>query len=442
MSLLRYFYTCDEDCFTREYYVNCLSSSPSPLHLACEAGHPTEELLRFLLQVDLSQVKKNDGRNYCKPLAYLCENDCCSERLLTCLLKVDSSEDTVAKGIIACLNHSEGYPSALNKIDILLKANPQAAKYRDTREIHWNLLHFAAESNLPPDLCIDIMQRILAIHPDAVKETDETGYLPVHTTASNCGVEVMEFLLSLYPASATMLCPVYEDDDDDDDVNTYGDNLLHLAVNRPRTTEITIAKARFLYSRYPEMMSQRDLEGNTPFLAALMGCNTTHYSINLKASMIPVIRVMCELGGGPELVRVPTVGADIERSGWLPLHHFIDSFSDVLNSSLFSEATDLFHLMLQWYPEAAGIEAGTGVDHRKTPYQLAVDKNLDTYYLRFLLRAAPDLNPAELHRLNFAERRMAMFLAFRAVSAASRPLMLARLQYENMDLLRHVISFL
>ena len=38
---------------------------------------------------------------------------------------------------------------------------------------------------------------------------------------------------------------------------------------------------------------------------------------------------------------------------------------------------------------------------RILPYQLAVDKKLPPYYLRLLLRAAPDLNPTELHRLNY-----------------------------------------
>jgi len=56
-----------------------------------------------------------------------------------------------------------------------------------------------------------------------------------------------------------------------------------------------------------------------------------------------------------------------------------------------------------------------------------------------LLRAAPDHNPTELHRLNFAERRMAMFLAFYAISKDVKPLLLARLRYENKDLVKHIV---
>ena len=59
-----------------------------------------------------------------------------------------------------------------------------------------------------------------------------------------------------------------------------------------------------------------------------------------------------------------------------------------------------------------------------------------------LLRATPDLDPAELHRLNWAERRMAMFLAFRAVTTDITPLLMARLRFENKDLVKHIVSFL
>ena len=109
-------------------------------------------------------------------------------------------------------------------------------------------------------------------------------------------------------------------------------------------------------------------------------------------------------------------------------------------SPLSAEA-DFFRSMLRWYPEAAGIEAGNGAS-KKTPYQLAVDGKVDPYFLRLLLHAAPHLDPAELHRLTWTERRMAMFMAFRAVTAKPIPLLMARLRFENKDLVKHVVSFL
>ena len=97
--------------------------------------------------------------------------------------------------------------------------------------------------------------------------------------------------------------------------------------------------------------------------------------------------------------------------------------------------------LLRLYPEAAGIEGGVG-DDIKTPYQLAVDVELPDYYLRLLLRAAPTLNPAELHRLNYEERRGAMFLAFKATTATMKAPLLARLRGESKDLVQRVVSFL
>jgi hypothetical protein len=117
----------------------------------------------------------------------------------------------------------------------------------------------------------------------------------------------------------------------------------------------------------------------------------------------------------------------------------IEGGASTLNKGPLSAAADAFRLLLRLYPEAAGTEGGLGA-HNKTPYQLAVEKGLPVYYLRLLLRAAPDLDPAELRRLNWAERRMAMFVAFAAV--AKSPSLLARLRAANKDLVKHVVSFL
>jgi hypothetical protein len=73
---------------------------------------------------------------------------------------------------------------------------------------------------------------------------------------------------------------------------------------------------------------------------------------------------------------------------------------------------------------------------------------------RLLLRAAPELDPDELHRLNYAERRMSLFLAHCAISnddihnsnnkeGDSFVLRLRALVRHNMgELFREVVSFL
>ena len=111
--------------------------------------------------------------------------------------------------------------------------------------------------------------------------------------------------------------------------------------------------------------------------------------------------------------------------------------------SLLSPWADAFRLLLRLYPEAASAEAGRNQYHKKTPYQLGVHFAFPAYHRRLLLRAAPALDPAELRRLNWAARRVAMFVAFTATfPKGPKPPLLARFRLENQDVVRHVVSYL
>ena len=389
----------------------------SALHAHCALGQPDEKILQKCLQLDSSQTKKLCNEIGLTPLGYLCANGSCSDRLIGCLLKVDDSADVVGSGIRGCLKSTDD-SCVLERVDMLLKANPEAAKYHTVKKV--NLLHFAARyAKGQFQLHIDIMQRILSTHKDAVREKDSDDWLPVHEAARYSTVDVMEFLLGLHPESALV-------------VTNNLINLLHLAIaDTESTTSVMEAKVRFLCSRYPAMMLQMSGNGSTPLHAAICIKN------------IPAVLILCE-AGGQELIRVPIAhptDADYALNGWLPLFHALIAWNaESLRDSLLSQPADCFRLLLRSCPEAAGIEGGGGIV-KSTPYQLAVDKDLPPYYLRLLLRAAPDLNRTELHRLNYAERRMAMFLAF-AAQSTNIDLLLPRWRDQNKDLLMHVISFL
>ena len=419
MSLIQHFSICNQKAFTMSASYSSRGDVSlycySALHAACDLGQPTEELLKHLLQLDSLQTKKMTSGSGFTPLGYHCASSSCSDRLITCLLEVDSSAEVVGDGIAGCLKSTDD-SRMLERVDMLLKANPEAAKYRDGD--NENLLHLAArQGQLPPQLCINIMQRILAIRKDAVRKVDSQEWLPVQNAARLSTVEVMEFMLGLYPESASVATGMSE-------------NLLLLAVSdKENSTSVMEDKVRFLCSRYPAMVLQRDGNGFTPLHAAIWNEN------------IPAMQPLCE-AGGREQVRLPVshpTNNDFWLNNRLPLHFLISSDSVSLRDSLFSKAADCFRLLLRWYPEAAGIEGGV---NKKTPYQLAVACNLPPYYRRLLLRAAPNLNPAELHRLNYAERRMALFLAFKAMSSNIDPPFFARLRFAKMDLLKHVVSFL
>ena len=422
MSLVHHFSICNEQAFTMSASYSNRGDvslySFSALHAACCHGQLTEELLKHLLQLDSSQTKKRCSVYGFTPMGHLCNSSSCNDRLIGCLLEVDSSVEVVVSGILGCLKSTDCI-YVLERVDMLLKANPEAAKYRDSNGM--NLLHLVSyQVNLPSyssHLCIDIMQRILAIHKDAIREVSSSGRLPVYNASLRSTVEVMEFLLGLYPESASV-------------VTATSLNLLHLAAyDIVNTISVIEAKVRFLCTRYPAMLLQRDDNGGTPLHSAIYFEN------------IPAMQILCE-AGGQELARLPVAHPTDDNywsNGWLPLHFLISDNAISLRGSLLSKEADCFRMFLRWYPEAAGIE---GVVYKKTPYQLAMDKNLPPYYRRLLLRAAPDLNPAELHRLNYAERRMAMFLAFRARTSNIDPPFLARLRCAKKDLVKYIMSFL
>jgi hypothetical protein len=67
--------------------------------------------------------------------------------------------------------------------------------------------------------------------------------------------------------------------------------------------------------------------------------------------------------------------------------------------------------------------------------------------IRLLLLADPRDSPRLLYKLNYAERRMALFLAFSAVPGSAKDSFAIRLRRlkdhdEGMPLLKHVISYL
>jgi ankyrin repeat protein len=197
------------------------TTTVSALHVACRYGTPTVELLQCLLQLDnsgaqaMAAVALAASKRY--PLGQLCCNLVQradelpnAEDLVKCLLEVGKSEEVVGDAVLACI---EGYGSAdansanaavvdrrngrvYGMVEMLLKANPGAAKHRDSNGE--NILHPLCRGSFPSHLCIGIVKLVVALHKDAVQEvTVNFGALPVHCAARYCDVEVMELLLGL-----------------------------------------------------------------------------------------------------------------------------------------------------------------------------------------------------------------------------------------------------
>jgi len=311
-------------------------------------------------------------------------------------------------------------------VKLLLEANPAAARHKDSDG--WTLAHGACFSDdVPAEEIMGILQLLMAAHKDAF-EGFSRGGLPIHLLARQGPVEALEYLLDACPEAVHCL-------------NAKSENLLHCVVEygHPwRMIERRLAKVRLLCSRYPTMMLQREHTGRTPLHFA--GSHNQYDIINDNLVLQTVV-ALSEAGGRTLLSTAIShpKSTDYYRNGWLPLGTLVDRWGFKLKTeSLLSPWADAFRLMLRLYPEAAGIEGGRNDNNMCicTPYAVAVKEGLPVYYRRLLLRAAPHLDPAELRRLNWEERRMAMYVA--SGVAAKKPTSL----FANKDLVRHVVSFL
>jgi len=268
------------------------------------------------------------------------------------------------------------------------------------------------------DDCFEILKLVQAREQDTLKEVASNGKLPARVAAECGAAPVLDYVLGEYPEAAAV-------------VDSKSRNLLHIVAEHDGSDEHRAAKARLLCARFPDMMLQHEESGYTPLIQSC-----------LPRGDMPMARLLLEVGGreAASTAILHPRNAQHPMNGWLPLYMLIDSHASTLKTEPLSVAADAFRLLLRLYPEAAGTEGGTGAKAKKTPYQLAVNKGLPAYYRRLLLRAAPDLDPAELRKLNWAERRMAMYVAYATV-AKSR-LLLVKLRVANKDLVKHVVSYL
>ena len=345
-------------------------------------------------------------------------------------------------------------------LEVLLKASPTVDQGTGSllTRVARNVMNRS-----DPDLCIDVMKLVLAydneaakrvddngvalhcaiqrrpqLHPlgviqflldhnkDAVKVVDKYGRLPVHIAAGEGTFQVMKLLLDVFPEGANVI------------PNSPCDqNLLQVALEDRE-------KVEYLCSKYPAMLKRRNDCGYLPI----------HTTVERDYFNYSIMRIICE-AGGLEQLKIPVIHpTDTEdyRKGYLPLHVFLHGHSEYFNGDKTEndrvEQADALRYLLRMYPEAAGIVAGAGnepLTRPMNPYQMALTwcERIPKQYLRLLLRAAPTLDPVALHRFNYEQRRMAMFVACRAVVAAgAKKLLLARLRLEHHDLFRYVVSFL
>jgi ankyrin repeat protein len=178
---------------------------------------------------------------------------------------------------------------------MLLLANPEAAQCANEDLIHQicrytegdlfmslitlfginedALQHADTDGNLPIHIAAQhqnliVIDFFLSIYPEAVSISNNKGDLPIHYAAQSNTLAIIIHLLNIYPESSSM-------------TGSRSRNILHYAMERSdeEATEI----ARYIFTRYPDLIHgrnlrgpndwyvgyQRNSSGYTPFLLAL-----------------------------------------------------------------------------------------------------------------------------------------------------------------------------
>jgi ankyrin repeat protein len=413
-------------------FIMCDENGRCALHLVAQYSESLK-LLEDILQIDHKMTQmvfeiENTGVES-TPLGLLCSRPHFStfDAMVLTLIEVDSSIEAIFNGVF---NHLMSYDKGFHQdispgsrgakslilLGTLLDANPAAAEYNDSHIFHKACIRLRGE------LCISVLLLFLSKNGAGVKVVND-GDLPIHCAALNSCLEVVKFLYKAYPESISML----SDDES---------SLLHLAICdltsllyfSDDTSDIAdvIAKVQYICDQCPALIHLKDNRGATALNSLLMSAS----SLSFKC-----VRILCDMDS--TVVRDKSTPSDItsQRSGMLPLHYVIHHLSPI---SEVSDEGDCLRLLLSLYPAAAGVDD----DHSRSPYDMAVSKNLSAYFLRLLLAADPTIDPVRRHDLNFEARRQGMFLAFRALSSNVEPTIWSKLRFKGRDLLQHVISYL
>jgi hypothetical protein len=108
-----------------------------------------------------------------------------------------------------------------------------------------------------------------------------------------------------------------------------------------------------------------------------------------------------------------------------------------LDFSPVSEEADCFRRMLNLLHKAALMKCGPA-DGLESAYEVAVRKQMDSYFLRVMMLKLTHAKPSKPRLLNYQARKMVLLIIRRGTS----PSIWKNLETECSDVLKHVTSFL
>jgi hypothetical protein len=236
--------------------------------------------------------------------------------------------------------------------------------------------------------------------------------LPVFSAARFSTLNVVELLIGLYPESVS-------------ETEGNGNNLLHSVPKDVRKDESPInAKEQYICDHYPRFLQMSSDDNYFPLNDYLR----REEQLDLKT-----ISTMCEVDRTiiTQICQLPG-----EDQGRLSLHLLLNYYDLISKASI---EVDCFRYLLKLYPDTASIKDGKN----ESSYDIAAKSERNcypgtyTYFIQLLLNADPTSEPQRWRDLNYAARREAMVLAFRALSSNHN----FNLRSESRDLLTHAISY-
>jgi ankyrin repeat protein len=313
---------------------------------------------------------------------------------------------------------------------VLIALHPKAAsqiagEFYKRLPLHWLCRNPHQDSYI-------LAEELIKIYPDSVYVKDGFGQLPAYAAATSGSLKLLKLLL---------------------EGNLDGIKIQYLMQSAASNDgPDAVAIIRFIADLDPTSVTKKDDCGLLPI----------HYACS--EGSFGAFKALYEY--------YPQGIYEVDDQGNLPIHRLLlIDYRDELTKNSSSPRADVLQLLLRYYPDSALVEnremieneeivdsenddeeeqeRPAEIERRRTPYAIAVDFNMSDYVRRLILRAAPSCDPQKLRRLNYAARRMAMFLAFSAVTSDPSPGAIVHTlrglmagHGSDMPLLKYVISFL
>jgi ankyrin repeat protein len=316
------------------------------------------------------------------------------------------------------------------------------------------VLHTFCRLNIICEKMVAIFHKILHCFPDAVRTRDSEGALPLHHAVSTDGCwasGIVQELLAVYKEGATI-------------ADRDGRLSVHCLFDEESATE---ERLKILLEANPAGILPKTVEKKTVMhCAAFSECcsrdstivemlhklNPTAAQLKDRDGNLP-LHLACRMAFIEVMKAVyacyPAAISTENDLGSVPLDCYIDDMME--DTSCWDQRAhgDTLQLLLRHSPHSAVHKYALQSGPPPPEGEEDSGNNLPDFVRRLFLRADPTAHPNELRALNYAERRMAMFLIFSALSGDSpRESFVNRLRSlafdygPDMCLIKAIVSFL